>query len=114
MVAGPHRNRRATRSASGAAHDYEGGLSRRLENAISTLSAPDERERVAIYAVCYYLSEYGPATPETLRNEVYPTDTGGHDDAESWWSECVRPALAALEEVELDGDEWRIARKETA
>ncbi|NHN59588.1 MULTISPECIES: hypothetical protein [Halorussus] len=93
----------------GATREYDGGLSTRLENAISTLSVPDERERGAVYAACYFLSEYGPANPETLRAEVYANYPAGHDDAESWWTEAIRPALAALDEVERDGDEWRIA-----
>ncbi|WP_137285067.1 hypothetical protein [Halorussus salinisoli] len=97
----------------GTAYKYEGGLSRQLENEISTLSAPNERERAAIYATCYYVSEYGPATPETLREEVYPTYPAGHDDAETWWNTCIRPALAALSSVERDDGEWRIDRKRT-
>ena len=91
----------------GATREYDGGLSTRLENAISTLSVPDERERGAVYATCYFLSEYGPATPEKLRAEVYANYPAGHD-AESWWTDAVRPALAALDHVERDGDEWRI------
>jgi hypothetical protein len=93
----------------GATHEYEGGLSSQLENEISTLDAPDERERAAVYAACYYLSEYGPASPETLRAEVFPQNAGGYDDPDRWWRECVRPALAALSGVERDGEKWRIS-----
>lgn len=92
----------------GATVDYEGGLSRRLENAISTLSTPDERERAAVYAACYFLWRRGPASPERLRSEVYPDQPAGYDDAESWWRDSVRPALAALAGVEREGDRWRL------
>lgn len=92
----------------GETNEYEGGLSRRLENAISTLSAPDERERAAIYATCYYLSRCGPTGPETLQSEVYPDHSAGHDDPESWWSTSIRPALAALTDVEHEQDQWRL------
>lgn len=92
----------------GATREYEGGLPQRLENAIATLDAPDEPERAAVYATCYYLSESGPASPATLREEVYPEHDAGYDDAERWWSECVRPSLAALPGVERDDGAWRL------
>jgi len=93
----------------GKAQEYEGGLPRRLENAISTLSAPDEPERAAVYATCYYLAEEGPATGEELRSAVYPDYAAGYDDADEWWSVCVRPSLAALSAVERTEAGWRLA-----
>ncbi|WP_435175416.1 hypothetical protein [Halorussus sp. AFM4] len=96
----------------GATREYDGGLSTGLENAISTLSVPDERERGAVYATCYFLAEYGPAAPEKLRAEVYPNYPAGHDDAASWWTETIRPAIGALDGVERDGDAWRVAADE--
>jgi hypothetical protein len=98
----------------GSTHEYEGGLSRHLENAISTLSAPDEHERAAVYAVCYFLSRRGPVSSETLRREVYPDHAAGHDDAESWWRDSVRPALAALSGIEWEDDQWSLADQESA
>lgn len=92
----------------GATRDYEGGLPPHLENAISTLEAPDEHERAAVYATCYYLADRGPATAETLKSEVYPENPAGYDDPEEWWREAVRPALASLPEVEREDDEWRV------
>lgn len=93
----------------GSTRAYEGGLPLELENAISTLQAPDERERAAIYAACYYLAEYGPASPATLREAVYPDHQADYEDAEQWWNSSIRPALAALPGVERgeDGD-WRL------
>lgn len=95
----------------GATREYEGGLPPELENAISMLSAPSEPERAAVYATCHYLSEHGPASPETLRDEVYVDNPAESDDAESWWRQCIRPALAALAGVEQNEDEWRLDRQ---
>jgi hypothetical protein len=92
----------------GTTYDYDGGLPRQLENDISTLSAPSEPERAAIYAACHYLAEHGAASSETLRDEVYFDNAAGYDDASSWLRECVRPALAALAGVEHVEDEWRL------
>ncbi|UPV74818.1 hypothetical protein M0R89_01810 [Halorussus limi] len=92
----------------GTTNEYEGGLPQQLENDISTLSAPDERERAAVYAACYYLSEDGPATGDRLRTAVYPDYPAGHDDADEWWTSCVRPSLAALSDVERTDDGWRL------
>lgn len=93
----------------------EGGLPQQLENAIATLKAPDEPERAAVYAVCYYLAENGPASPKTLREKVYPEHAADYDDAEQWWNSCIRPELAALPGVERDDGEdgedsgaWRL------
>lgn len=85
-----------------------GGLPQPVENAISTLDAPDERERAAVYAVCYYLLERDSASPETLREEVYPDHDAGYDDAAEWWNGAVRPALAALPNVTCENGEWRL------
>jgi hypothetical protein len=92
----------------GVTYDYEVGLSQHLENAISTLDAPDERERAAVYAVCYYLADRGPATPETLQQEVYSETPAEYDDPDEWWRESIRPALAALPNVECEDGEWQV------
>lgn len=91
----------------GATRD-EGGLPQPIENAISTLDSPDERERAAIYAVCYYLLERGATTPETIRRDVYPDHEAEYDDSADWWREAVRPALAALPVVSRTDGEWRL------
>lgn len=95
----------------GATHEYESGLPPELENAIWTLSDPDESERAAIYATCHYLSEHGPASAEMLRDEVFPDHSAGYDDPESWWNECIRPALAALAGTKHAEGEWRLERE---
>ena len=92
----------------GASREREGGLPQELETEIGALDAPDERERAAIYAVCYALSEDGPATLAGLRSDVYPEHPGGYDDDQEWWAACVRPALAAISEVVCDDGEWRV------
>lgn len=96
----------------GTTREYENGLPQQLENAIATLDAPDEPERAAVYAVCYYLAENGPATPETLREEVYPEHAAGYEDAEQWWNSCIRPELAALPGLKRENGEddgaWRL------
>lgn len=93
----------------GKAREYEGGLPKRLENAISTLSVPDEPERAAVYATCYYLADENPATGDELRSAVYPDCPADHDDADEWWTTCVRPSLAALSGVERTETGWRLA-----
>ncbi|UPW00801.1 hypothetical protein M0R88_01545 [Halorussus gelatinilyticus] len=87
----------------------EGGLPKPLENAISTLSAPSEPERVAVYATCYYIVEEGPATGDELRDGVYPDYPADHGDADEWWTTCVRPSLSALSAVERTESGWRLA-----
>jgi hypothetical protein len=93
----------------GATREYEGGLPLSLENEISTLSAPNERERAATYAVCHYLAERGSTSAEALRDEVHPDHAAGYEDADSWWHECIRPALSALTGVERAEGSWRLA-----
>lgn len=84
------------------------GLSHELETAIQTLDDIDERERAAIYAACHFLHAHGPATAETLRERVYPEQSGGCEDENRWWTECVRPALDALPGVERTAEGWRL------
>lgn len=92
----------------GASREREGGLPRELETEIGALDAPDECERAAVYEVCYALHEDGPASPETLRAEVYSEHSAGYDDEREWWSDCVRPALTDVSAVVRDDGEWRV------
>lgn len=84
------------------------GLSRRLETAIQMLEDIDERERAAIYEACHFLHQHGPTTEETLRERVYPQHSGGYENENRWWTDCVRPAFDALPGVERTDEGWRL------
>ena len=56
----------------------------------------------AFFAVVDYLREYGSATPDDLKREVYPNHrarhTDGDDPAHSWWKNSMYPPLRDLAE----------------
>lgn len=64
-------------------------------------------KRDAVRATFEHLDAEGPCEPATLREVVYPAHEAGFDDAEAWW-DCVRPRLARLPGVVVEGSEWAV------
>jgi hypothetical protein len=64
-------------------------------------------KRDAVRAAYEHLEAEGPCEPAEIREIVYPAHEAGFDDAEAWW-DCVRPRLARLPGVVVDGTEWNV------
>lgn len=69
---------------------------------------PDEAEAVrASYALVRY---WGHVDEDEIVDAGYSEAPAGYDDAEAWWTDCVRDRLAALPGIEppsAAGEPWR-------
>jgi hypothetical protein len=97
-----------TRDGSDVSEDAD-----RIGRRLARMDVPGSSEmmrdwkRDAVRAAFEHLDAEGPCEPAALREVVYPAHEAGFDDAEVWW-DCVRPRLARLQGVVVDGSEWDV------
>lgn len=79
-----------------------------VDEAIAEMDlAPDHAE--ALEEAFAFLRHWGAASSAEVIDAVYSENPLGYASADDWWAEAIRDRLAALPEIERDGDAWRHA-----
>lgn len=79
--------------------DYGIDMSPAVEAELRSLDV-DEASVSAVRAVYAFLEYWGEATASELRDAIYFERQAGYDDRQTWWSDCIEPALGTLPTVQ--------------
>ena len=98
----PPRDGRESVETSPVSESLDETVDRIADESIRGSGSKHAARKEAFFAVVDYLREYGSATPDDLKREVYPNHrarhTDGDDPAHSWWKNSMYPPLRDLAE----------------